>query len=102
MVLHSKSPLIPTFRSDVRIFSVKDRAWLGGGADLTPYYLQEEDVRGFHEAYKELCEAFRFDYEEMKKSCDDYFFLPARQEHRGTGGIFFDDLEVNEELEIDL
>jgi len=127
MVLHSKSPMVPTFRSDVRIFVVERRrrsaesnsdhgddeaidddrdergkrlslAWFGGGADLTPYVLFEDDIRGFHETYRDLCskclpESSPFTYKSMKKSCDEYFYLPARQEHRGTGGIFFDDME---------
>ena len=104
MVLHTRSPLIPTFRSDVRIFSVKSAdgrttAWLGGGADLTPYYLDEADIQSFHQKYQDLCSnalaAQNYTYESMKKACDEYFYLPARQEHRGTGGIFFDDLPVD-------
>ena len=106
MVLHTKSPLVPTFRSDVRIFWVQSAngqevAWLGGGADLTPYYLNEEDIQSFHEMYCKLCSGAKldrhpgFNYQAMKESCDDYFYLPARQEHRGTGGIFFDDLPVD-------
>ncbi|CAK9001509.1 unnamed protein product [Durusdinium trenchii] len=107
MVLHTVSPWIPTFRSDVRIFCVtaangQESAWLGGGADLTPYYLTEEDVRYFHGVYKNLCNTAlegipNFCYTSMKQACDEYFYLPARQEHRGTGGIFFDDLPVDEE-----
>ena len=107
MVLHSKSPMIPTFRSDVRIFWVQsangqEKAWFGGGADLTPYYLDEKDIRSFHQMYSNLCskhlqEHPSFSYASMKQACDDYFFLPCRQEHRGTGGIFFDDLPVDED-----
>ena len=96
IVLHSRSPLVPTFRSDVRIFVVKSSssstvAWFGGGADLTPYYLDEDDITQFHALYQ------KFTYDRMKKACDDYFFLPARSEHRGTGGIFFDDLPASAE-----
>lgn len=105
MVLHTRSPLVPTFRSDVRIFSVhvsngaSTMAWFGGGADLTPYYLDEKDISAFHQIYADLAESHPdlgedFTYENMKKTCDDYFYLPARSEHRGTGGIFFDDLEA--------
>lgn len=106
MVLHSKSPMIPTFRSDVRVFWVQsangqEKAWFGGGADLTPYYLDEKDIGSFHQMYSELCSKHlqhpSFSYASMKQACDDYFFLPARQEHRGTGGIFFDDLPVDDE-----
>ena len=121
IVLHTRSPMVPTFRSDVRIFLVRgsdeeienvendeDRkrrkdgiAWFGGGADLTPYYIFEEDIRSFHQTYKDLCDQhFRDDgktYKELKQACDDYFYLPARKEHRGTGGIFFDDMNATED-----
>lgn len=104
MVLHTRSPLVPTFRSDVRIFVVfgeDGMAWYGGGADLTPYYLFESDIESFHEHYQTLCgEHFTnddplFSYPAQKKACDEYFYLPARAEHRGTGGVFFDDLPVS-------
>lgn len=110
MVLHSRSPMVPTFRSDVRVFLVTDRgtgiswAWFGGGADLTPYYLFPDDVTFFHRSYQQLCAKHAtliddepFSYEAMKQACDAYFYLPARQEHRGTGGIFFDDLTMTPE-----
>ena len=108
IVLHSRSPLVPTFRSDVRIFVVTSSdgtgatvAWFGGGADLTPYFLDDEDVTQFHAAYQTLANAHdlgeEFTYNRMKKACDDYFYLPARSEHRGTGGIFFDDLLASPE-----
>lgn len=104
LVLHTRSPMVPTFRSDVRIFMVQSKktgqsvAWFGGGADLTPYYLFDEDVSDFHERYKNLCNHHFEDdgrtYDEMKAMCDEYFFIPARKEHRGTGGIFFDDMDA--------
>jgi coproporphyrinogen III oxidase len=107
MVLHSRSPMVPTFRSDVRVFMVTEQssgstlAWFGGGADLTPYYLFNEDIEFFHQLYQQLCVNHAlpepFSYETMKTACDHYFFLPARQEHRGTGGIFFDDLPLTSE-----
>lgn len=105
IVLHSRSPLVPTFRSDVRVFLVSNgdttKAWFGGGADLTPYFLDEDDVSAFHRLYQDLANSHdlgsEYTYEAMKQSCDDYFYLPARSEHRGTGGIFFDDLEATEE-----
>ena len=120
IVLHTRSPLVPTFRSDVRIFlvrssdnngDVKTVAWFGGGADLTPYYLFDDDITEFHGKQKELCDAYfpptgddgggqladdAFTYAAMKRNCDDYFFLPARQEHRGVGGTFYDDLPATE------
>jgi coproporphyrinogen III oxidase len=107
MVLHSRSPMVPTFRSDVRVFLVTEKgsesslAWFGGGADLTPYYLFPEDIKFFHQLYQQLCVNYTlpepFSYETMKTACDHYFFLPARQEHRGTGGIFFDDMPMTRE-----
>jgi coproporphyrinogen III oxidase len=105
MVLHSRNPLVPTFRSDVRIFQVRGQGggnddsltWFGGGADLTPYYLFAEDIQMFHHLYHVLCSQYDdFDYHELKQACDDYFYLPARSEHRGTGGIFFDDVVAND------
>eukprot|EP00557_Chaetoceros_sp_GSL56_P005788 CAMPEP_0176502964 /NCGR_PEP_ID=MMETSP0200_2-20121128/15066_1 /TAXON_ID=947934 /ORGANISM="Chaetoceros sp., Strain GSL56" /LENGTH=390 /DNA_ID=CAMNT_0017902135 /DNA_START=157 /DNA_END=1329 /DNA_ORIENTATION=- len=110
MVLHTKSPMIPTFRSDVRIFLVRSSkdgqtfAWFGGGSDLTPYYLFDEDITFFHRTLHDLCVNFRkenescnelIDYHIMKEACDDYFYLPARAEYRGTGGMFFDDIPAN-------
>eukprot|EP00535_Pseudo-nitzschia_heimii_P008024 CAMPEP_0197179616 /NCGR_PEP_ID=MMETSP1423-20130617/4500_1 /TAXON_ID=476441 /ORGANISM="Pseudo-nitzschia heimii, Strain UNC1101" /LENGTH=445 /DNA_ID=CAMNT_0042629543 /DNA_START=12 /DNA_END=1349 /DNA_ORIENTATION=+ len=115
MVLHTRSPMVPTFRSDVRIFLVESRderekttktvAWFGGGSDLTPYYLFDEDVRSFHRELKTLCDTYQqdadgddssatrmIDYPTMKQACDEYFYLPARSEHRGVGGMFFDDI----------
>lgn len=103
MVLHTRSPMVPTFRSDVRIFLVEldngggTLAWFGGGSDLTPYYLFDEDITSFHSAIRDLCEEHKgqhemIDYQKMKVACDDYFYLPARSEHRGTGGMFFDDM----------
>ncbi len=119
MVLHTRSPMVPTFRSDVRIFMVNPRntgiggstlAWFGGGADLTPYYLFDEDITFFHNQMKTLCDTHSngsnndrekvgehdiINYEHMKKECDSYFYLPARSEHRGVGGIFFDDIPAS-------
>lgn len=103
IVLHSRSPMVPTFRSDVRIFFVQSRestmAWFGGGADLTPYYLFDEDATFFHNVYRDLCHnnTEQFSYPTLKAMCDDYFYLPARSEHRGTGGIFFDDMQASSE-----
>lgn len=103
LVLHSRSPLVPTFRSDVRYFELENgEGWFGGGMDLTPYYIFDDDIKGFHSLLKKLCDEYcdcNTDisqasglYRRLKKWCDDYFYLPARDEHRGVGGIFFDDL----------
>lgn len=93
---------VPTFRSDVRYFEITDGdmdetsgSWFGGGADLTPYYLFDEDITTFHQQYQHLCLQHGKNkgiYDKFKTWCDDYFYLPARGEHRGVGGIFFDDL----------
>jgi coproporphyrinogen III oxidase len=101
LVLHSRSPMVPTFRSDIRFFELggddedERLGWFGGGADLTPYYLFDEDAQEFHSKYSSLCsqtEGGDALYRRMKNWCDQYFFLPARGEHRGVGGIFYDDL----------
>lgn len=96
VVLHTKNPFVPTFRSDVRIFLVQSAegsvAWFGGGSDLTPYYLIDQDITDFHTHLQKLCDDHDQSYPRMKQSCDEYFYLPARSEHRGTGGIFFDDM----------
>lgn len=107
LVFHARSPLVPTLRGDVRLFQVPGRgdAWFGGGADLTPSYLFEEDAREFHKYWRDKCIELASSnlegeplagmigdrlYAEMKQLCDNYFFIPARKEHRGVGGIFFD------------
>ena len=99
LVLHSRSPMVPTFRSDIRYFELADGSgWFGGGADLTPYYLFDEDARAFHTHWKSLCGKHTGGddalYRRLKNECDKYFFIPARGEHRGIGGIFFDDLDT--------
>lgn len=94
IVLHAKSPLVPTFRSDVRLFVVGEDGWYGGGSDLTPSYLFEEDARDWHLHWKVVCDRHSPDlYARLKPWCDEYFYLPLRREHRGIGGIFFDDLD---------
>lgn len=94
IVLHAKSPLVPTFRSDVRLFVVGKEGWYGGGSDLTPTYLFEDDARDWHLHWKLVCDRHSADlYARLKPWCDEYFYLPLRREHRGIGGIFFDDLD---------
>jgi len=98
LVLHPLNPFVPTVHCNYRMFELYDDKgnledrWFGGGTDLTPYYLFEEDARSFHLAYKDVCD--RFDkgfYPEFKKTCDDYFVNYHRQsERRGIGGIFYD------------
>jgi coproporphyrinogen III oxidase len=95
LVLHPRSPMVPTVHANFRYLTKGDRAWFGGGADLTPYYPYREDAIHFHRVWKRVCEAHSpvVDYQRFKKWCDEYFFLPHRNEPRGVGGIFFDYFE---------
>jgi coproporphyrinogen III oxidase len=97
LVLHPRSPMVPTVHANFRFLTKGERQWFGGGADLTPYYPYREDVVHFHKVWKRVCtrHASVVDYARVKKWCDDYFFLPHRGEARGVGGIFFDYLEGN-------
>ena len=93
LVLHPRSPLVPTTHANFRFIAQGRRSWFGGGADLTPYYLFEEDARHFHATLKAACD--RHDasyYAAFKSACDRYFYLPHRGEARGVGGIFFEDM----------
>ncbi|KAK4491508.1 hypothetical protein RD792_002258 [Penstemon davidsonii] len=103
-VLHPKNPFAPTLHFNYRYFETdapKDvpgaprQWWFGGGTDLTPAYIFEEDVKHFHLAQKSACDKFDPDfYPRFKKWCDDYFYIKHRGERRGLGGIFFDDLNA--------
>jgi coproporphyrinogen III oxidase len=95
LVLHPRSPLVPTVHANFRFLAKGERQWFGGGADLTPYYPFREDVIHFHRTWKAVCDrhAPLADYRRMKEDCDRYFHLPHRGEARGVGGIFFDYLE---------
>ena len=104
LVLHPANPFVPTVHCNYRMFElynendeVIDR-WFGGGTDLTPYYLFEEDAKHFHLAYKNACDKFDFSfYSKFKKNCDDYFVNTHRNnERRGIGGIFYDYLKATE------
>lgn len=92
IVIHPINPFVPIIHMNVRYFELGDGTyWFGGGIDLTPHYVQEEDARFFHTALKNTCD--RFDpeyYPEFKKWADDYFYIRHRKETRGIGGIFFD------------
>lgn len=100
LVLHPKSPMVPTVHANWRYFELYNTKgaivdqWFGGGLDLTPYYLFEEDVIHFHKVCKSACD--RHDssfYSAYKKQCDTYFYNSHRQEARGVGGLFFDHLK---------
>jgi coproporphyrinogen III oxidase len=89
LVLHPRNPHCPTVHMNVRFFSAGDTWWFGGGMDLTPYYGFEEDARHFHATCRK---AAGERYPRFKAWCDEYFHLKHRNEPRGVGGIFFDDL----------
>jgi coproporphyrinogen III oxidase len=98
LIFHPKSPRIPTVHANVRHIRRGTRSWFGGGTDLTPYYVVPEDAAHFHRTLRERCD--RHDpvfYPRFKRWCDDYFFLPHRNEPRGVGGIFFDYLGAGAE-----
>ena len=91
LVIHPHSPMVPTTHANFRYIELGEKSWFGGGSDLTPYYLFEEDARHFHQVLKNSCD--RHDpahYPRFKKWCDEYFYLPHRKEARGIGGIFYD------------
>jgi coproporphyrinogen III oxidase len=100
LVIHPRSPLVPTVHANFRFLTQGNKGWFGGGADLTPYYPYREDVIHFHKVWKRVCQrhAAVANYAEMKKACDEYFYLKHRQEARGVGGIFFDYAEASEAM----
>lgn len=97
LVLHPRNPMVPTVHANWRYFEmynakaeIIDR-WFGGGQDLTPYYLLEDDAKHFHQVCKTACDRHNPEfYPEYKKRCDAYFYNPHRNEGRGIGGLFFD------------
>lgn len=97
LVMHPKNPFVPTSHMNVRFFVAEKPGedpvwWFGGGFDLTPYYGFEEDCLHWHQTAKNAIDTFGDSYySRFKKWCDDYFYLPHRDEHRGVGGLFFDD-----------
>ena len=95
LVLHPHNPKVPTVHANFRFLSKGEKAWFGGGGDLTPYYPFREDVIHFHKTWKQVCEKHHevVDYKRLKDWCDEYFYLKHREEARGVGGIFFDYLE---------
>jgi coproporphyrinogen III oxidase len=98
LVLHPRSPMVPTVHANFRYLEKGDAAWFGGGTDLTPYYPYAEDAVHFHQTLKNVCD--RHDpehYPRFKKWCDEYFFLKHRGETRGVGGLFFDYVEGDPE-----
>ncbi|MGE6108514.1 oxygen-dependent coproporphyrinogen oxidase [Aeromonas sobria] len=98
LVIHPHNPYVPTSHANVRFFIAEKEGeapiwWFGGGFDLTPFYPFEQDVRHWHSVAHELCQPFGDEiYPEFKAWCDRYFYLKHRDETRGVGGLFFDDL----------
>lgn len=99
LVIHPQNPYVPTTHANFRFFTTARQAgeepvwWFGGGFDLTPCYAFGDDIIEWHEAAKAACDPFGDDlYQRYKKWCDEYFYLPHRNESRGVGGLFFDDL----------
>jgi coproporphyrinogen III oxidase len=98
LVIHPHNPYVPTSHANIRFFCAEAEGkdpvwWFGGGFDLTPFYAFEEDVIHWHTVARDLCVPFGADvYPAYKKECDAYFFLKHRNEARGVGGMFFDDL----------
>ena len=101
LVIHPKNPMVPTVHANWRYFEMYNKqgeivdTWFGGGQDLTPYYLFEEDATHFHQVCKRACDAHdpAF-YPKYKKQCDAYFWNAHRNEARGVGGLFFDYLKA--------
>jgi len=100
LVIHPKNPYAPTSHANVRFFIAEKEGaepvwWFGGGYDLTPYYGNLGDVQQWHQTAKDACAPFGADvYPRFKRWCDDYFYLKHRNEARGVGGLFFDDLNT--------
>ena len=93
LVAHMTNPYVPTVHMNLRYLHTS-RGWFGGGADLTPTFPFETDTAEFHAALRRACQTYRPDaYDTFKAWCDRYFYLPHRQEPRGVGGVFFDELE---------
>ncbi len=109
LVIHPLNPFVPTVHCNYRMFELyneKDEVidrWFGGGTDLTPYYLFEDDAKHFHQTYKNACDAFDPSfYAKFKKECDNYFVNWHRnKERRGIGGIFYDYQRPNEKQGVD-
>jgi coproporphyrinogen III oxidase len=107
LVLHPKNPMLPTVHANWRYFELYGKEgeivdqWFGGGQDLTPYYLFDEDAVHFHEVCKNACDKYNDSfYNTYKKRCDDYFWNTHRNEARGIGGLFFDYCKATPEMDM--
>lgn len=102
LVIHPRSPMVPTTHANWRFLELGDKRWFGGGSDLTPYYLEDEDAVHFHTVLKKICDTHSPQYyPRFKKWCDEYFYLPHRKETRGVGGIFFDYIGRDDEADLE-
>ena len=108
LVIHPKSPFVPTVHANWRYFEMYDKqgnvvdSWFGGGQDLTPYYLFDEDAKHFHQTCKTACDKHNPEfYTKFKKQCDEYFWNAHRDESRGVGGLFFDHCKATEDFRMD-
>jgi coproporphyrinogen III oxidase len=105
LVLHPKNPMVPTVHANWRYFEMYDQdgnivdQWFGGGQDLTPYYLFEDDAKHFHQTCKSACDKHNPEfYPKYKARCDEYFYNTHRNEGRGIGGLFFDYCKASEDM----
>lgn len=105
LVMHPKNPMVPTVHANWRYFEMYNKngelvdQWFGGGLDLTPYYLFEEDAKHFHLQCKNACDRHNSDfYQKYKQACDAYFYNSHRKEARGVGGLFFDYCKSNAQM----
>jgi len=100
IVIHPKNPMVPIIHMNIRYFEMDGGIkWLGGGIDLTPHYIVEDDANYFHSQLKAVCDKHHSNYyQKFKKWADDYFYITHRRETRGIGGIFFDRLNTDEDM----
>ncbi|TSD66669.1 oxygen-dependent coproporphyrinogen oxidase [Inquilinus sp. KBS0705] len=110
IVIHPNHPLVPIIHMNIRYFEMpssfgQDRPpvrWFGGGIDLTPHYVIDEDARFFHQQLKDVCDRFNHDfYHRFKTWADDYFYIKHRNETRGIGGIFYDRLANSDDMRLE-
>jgi len=96
IVIHPNNPWVPIIHMNIRYFELNEQMrWFGGGIDLTPHYVNEDDAQFFHQQLKTVCDKHNSTfYDEFKKWADDYFFIRHRQETRGIGGVFYDKLNT--------